>query len=289
MLYAPTSFFYLTDKYKNGILDLCHCGTDICHTDSKIGPIIKPFYLIHYILRGHGTFAVGKDFYRLGPGDAFLIRPDEVVVYTADKIDPWQYCFFSFNGSAALQYVDRTAFNDSYVIHVGNDEIYDYVNESTLFFSSLTSNLDVHALGFLIRLLTFFADKSKTELDMHSEKPIREDIRRIMDYAALNYNTPLTVSQMASMVSMERSYFYRLFKKEVGLSPKEYVIGLRLEKARDLITETSLSIGSIAEIVGFQSFSSFSRLFTAHFRQSPGQYRRSFLKDDLGSNPLGSH
>ena len=80
-----------------------------------------------------------------------------------------------------------------------------------------------------------------------------------------------------------------IFKNAMGVSPKEYLTKYRLDKARGFLTETTLPIGKIAECVGFQSFSSFSRLFIAQYQQSPSQYRKVFLKEEADEPCLGSH
>lgn len=288
MLIAPTSFSFVSLDFQNEYLNLCHSGTDICRPGMSNGPIVKSFYLIHYITGGRGTYTVGNQQHKLGPGDAFLIRPDETVVYAADKHDPWQYCFFAFNGQAAEQYINRTAFGNSYVTHIEDDSINDLIVETTQTLSSSPSNADMYAISQLLRMLLFFAEHYKGENDNH-ERPLRPDIQKVIDYINFHYADPITVLEMAKLVALERSYFYRLFKNEVGISPKEYLTNLRLDKARYLLTETDYPIGKIAECVGFQSFSSFSRLFTAQYQQSPSQYRQTFLAEDNDKLCLGSH
>ena len=155
MLIAPTSFSFVSLDFQNEYLNLCHSGTDICRPGMSNGPIVKSFYLIHYITGGRGTYTVGNQQHKLGPGDAFLIRPDETVVYAADKHDPWQYCFFAFNGQAAEQYINRTAFGNSYVTHIDDDSINDLIIETTQTLSSSPANADMYAISQLLRMLLF--------------------------------------------------------------------------------------------------------------------------------------
>ncbi len=288
MLTKPTSFSFISLDFQNEYLNLCHSGTDTCPPGKVSGPLVKDFYLIHYILSGKGSYTVGNMHHQLGPGDAFLIRPGKTVVYTADRDDPWQYCFFAFSGQAAEQYLNRTAFATGDVVHIGDDTINDLVCETTDNLSSLPRNADMYALSQLMKMLLFFAEHYDDGQSGRSQ-PIRADIQKVLDFIAYHYADPITVLDMSRLVALERSYFCRIFKLTVGVSPKDYLTKYRLDKARYFLTETTHSVSSISEKVGFQSFSSFSRLFTAHFQQSPSQYRKAFLLEEANTPCLGSH
>lgn len=289
MLTKPTTFSFISLDHQNDYLNLCHSGTDSCRPGVSNGPLVKSFYLIHYVLSGKGTYTVGKRQHHLGPGDAFLIRPEKTVVYTADQEDPWQYCFFAFNGQAAEQYLSRTAFANADVVHIGDDKINDLVCETTDMLSLYPRNADMYALSQLMKILLFFAEHHKNREEEEKGLPIRADIQKVLDFISYHYADPITVQEMSKMVALERSYFCRAFKNAVGISPKEYLTKFRLDKARYLLTETAIPIGKVSESVGFQSFSSFSRLFTSQYQQSPSQYRKTFLAEEADAPCLGSH
>ncbi len=288
MLTKPTTFSYVSVDFQNEYLNLCHSGTDTCPPGKTTGPLVKEFYLIHYILKGKGTYTVGNMHYHLGPGDAFLIRPGQTVVYAADRKDPWEYCFFAFNGSAAEFYLNRTAFVNSDVAHLKNGNITDLITETTDYLSTFPRNADLFAMSQLLKMLLVFAEDYDDGTDGKSQL-VRPDIQKVLDFISYHYADPITVSDMSRLVALERSYFCRVFKLTVGVSPKDYLTKYRLDKARYFLTETTLSVSSICERVGFQSFSSFSRLFTAHFQQSPTQYRKAFLMEEANTPCLGSH
>lgn len=288
MLIKPTTFSFVSLDQQNDYLNLCHSGTDSCRPGVSVGPLVKNFYLIHYITSGKGTFTVDNRQHFLGPGDAFLIRPGKTVVYTADEQDPWQYCFFAFNGQSAEQYLSRTAFAVGDAVYIGDDTINDLVYETTDMLSQYPRNADMYALSQLMKLLLFFAEHYKNSAE-DCGCPIRADIQKVLDFISYHYADPITVQEMSRMIALERTYFCRIFKNTVGISPKDYLTKFRLDKARYLLTETTMSIGDVAESVGFRSFSSFSRLFTAQYQQSPSQYRKTFLAEDADAPCLGSH
>ena len=210
------------------------------------------------------------------------------MVYAADNEDPWQYCFFAFNGQAAEQYINRTPFANSDVIHIQDPRINDLVCQTTDTLSAAPRNGDMYALSQLMKILLLFAEHHE-ETNVDHSHLIRADIQKVLDFISYHYADPITVVEMANLIALERSYFCRTFKNAMGISPKDYLTKFRLDKARQLLTETNLPIGKVSERVGFQSFSSFSRLFAAQYQQSPGQYRKTFLKEEADAPCLGSH
>ena len=83
----------------------------------------------------------------------------------------------------------------------------------------------------------------------------------------------LTLDGLASSVNLSLSYLHHLFKAETGTTPWLYLHSLRLEKARELLVTTMLSVKQIMNRVGMKDKSHFGREFKKTYGQSPGQYR----------------
>ena len=88
-----------------------------------------------------------------------------------------------------------------------------------------------------------------------------------------NFDRGISVSEVCSHVNVERSYFFRIFKNDTGFSPREYLISLRLERAKQLLRETQKPIASIGSMVGYPNYVSFCNIFTHRAGVSPSQYR----------------
>ena len=61
---------------------------------------MREHYLFHYVTEGKGSLQAPEGTYDIETGCLFLIRPSEVVSYTSDKNDPWEYYWVGFNGTA---------------------------------------------------------------------------------------------------------------------------------------------------------------------------------------------
>jgi len=100
-------------------------------------------------------------------------------------------------------------------------------------------------------------------------KPVSQAI----DFIAQNFGHILTLSDVADHVHLNEEYFSRLFKKEVGINFTDYLLNLRMEKARTLLLTTHEKISRIAEQVGISDSKYFSLLYRKTFNQTPTQVR----------------
>ncbi len=103
-------------------------------------------------------------------------------------------------------------------------------------------------------------------------------LNRAKDFMDSCYGEPLTLDEIARVACLSKHHFLRMFKQTFRLTPHRYLVNLRLQKAKDLINTSNLSITEIYSNVGFENASSFTRLFRQHFNLSPRQMRLQKLR-----------
>lgn len=101
----------LESKFKE--FHLCFCGYAQCDPLHSYGPATRPNYIIHYILEGKGIYRVGGRTYHLSEGQGFLIEPETLTFYQADRDDPWSYIWIGFGGNGADKFVRDIGLNDN--------------------------------------------------------------------------------------------------------------------------------------------------------------------------------
>lgn len=104
----------------------------------------------------------------------------------------------------------------------------------------------------------------------------RFDLDAIDRYIDQHLHRRITVAQLAGSVFLGESQFHHLFKEQMGITPHQYVLGKRVERAKALIQQGKLSLGQIAELTGFSAQSAFTHTFTRLQGVSPSQYKKRF-------------
>ncbi|MEC0239516.1 response regulator [Paenibacillus dokdonensis] len=95
-----------------------------------------------------------------------------------------------------------------------------------------------------------------------------------VQYIRANYNTDVTLEKVASVVFLNPAYFSQVFKQKTGSGFKEYVTGLRMEKAIHLLEHTQLKLVDIAEKIGYQDVKHFTQVFRKRMNVTPTEYRQ---------------
>jgi len=97
-----------------------------------------------------------------------------------------------------------------------------------------------------------------------------ERARQLMDAA---YDEPLNLDDVARVAFLSPHHFHRQFRRLVGETPHQYLTRRRIERARELLLTTELSVTQVCLAVGFSSLGSFSTLFRRFVGAPPTQFR----------------
>ena len=271
------------DHDQMGEIFLVACGQEKCDPGVTYGPDRRDCYHLHIVRSGFGTLKIRGKTYHPGPNQMFLLKHNEIAEYTADRKDPWNYCWMTFHGSDAKRLVEEIGFTEGiYCLDQSKDPeeffaLIARINE----IPELTPINDLRRKGILLEFLALCMEATQTKekkLERRNQKPIELYIRKAEDFMRYNYAT-IQVSDVVSFIGFTRSYFYSVFKKQTGQSPQEYLLQIRLTRARQLLTQTDWRIMDIASAVGFEDSLHFSRLFHQKCGCSPSDYRAGLIPD----------
>jgi AraC-like DNA-binding protein len=110
---------------------------------------------------------------------------------------------------------------------------------------------------------------------------LQEILESAKGYIEKNYNTDISLSDIAGFVYISTSHFARAFKKCYGISPIQYLLSVRVKEAKTLLEETNLKVGDIASSVGFSAQQRFNDIFKKHLGLSPSEYRQNYRESIL--------
>ena len=128
----------------------------------------------------------------------------------------------------------------------------------------------------------FFAHLETCE-KCRTKYEIQEKIREILKFIQEHYQEPLQIEALAARQGISSRFLRRYFTQEIGMSCLDYIQALRLNKAKELLWETSKSVTEIALETGYGTPQYFSRIFRQEIGMTPSEYRSSWKEKVSGS------
>ena len=112
-------------------------------------------------------------------------------------------------------------------------------------------------------------------LDMREQERSQGDVRilNLKYYINNNLRDPITLDTLAREVNFSKPFFVKRFQQLFDMPPMKYVNAMRINRAKELLLQTKLPVGTVAEMTGFHSLHYFSRSFRAAVGVSPQQFR----------------
>jgi AraC family transcriptional regulator len=168
----------------------------------------------------------------------------------------------------SVELIPHRAMQDPLIDQIGRSltaELANHQLHSRLFVDSLKTAL-------LIHLLRNYANLQQPTRE-YSGGLSRRNLQQTIDFINESLTEDLTVAAIAEQVGMSQYYFARLFKQSMGLSPYQYVMRQRVERAALLLRTTSLSIAEIATQTGFSNQNQLTIQFRKFMGATPSLYR----------------
>lgn len=138
-----------------------------------------------------------------------------------------------------------------------NDELSELVQRS------LFTELTVH----------LFRSQEKENTAVTSGMP--NPLLKVIKYIDKHYREDIALDDLADIMHVEKTYFIRIFKRHIGVTPMHYLQTLKIEKAAALIQNSDMNITGISEFLGFKSIHHFSNTFKKHTGVSPTDYKEN--------------
>ncbi|MFA6625042.1 MAG: helix-turn-helix domain-containing protein [Bacilli bacterium] len=259
------------DNAKNYIeLSLLESGREVCIPEKAIVFSKKEYHLFHYIVSGKGIFEINGKKYSLHKGMIFYIPPQSDAEYAPDKSDPWTYEWLGFEGSTVNDYLIRAGISKNNPILIDKEEnlrkYFDEINREL----NDVSYLNVVCLGLAYQL---FGQILKINGGTNSEYTSTESyIVMAKQFIENNFQFDVKVEDVANSIGITTNYLANVFQKNVHISPKQYLIDVRMTRAKLLLKTEHYKIKDIAKMVGYKNQLHFSNEFKKYYGASPKNY-----------------
>ncbi len=244
------------------------------NTDDRIavtGKHSENSYILYYITDGNGTITVNDVEYRLSKGQSFIVFPFSDMKICPDEKKPWSYKWVEFLGAEPAYLISQSSFTKKKPI-VGAIDLPDFERFFTVQENDLSELYAVYrTVCRLMFLLTYYIEYYPRNSQEHQSYA-----HTARSYIEQNYHkSDFTVKKVADYVKIDRTYLYRLFKEETGLSIIDYINSRKISRAETLLINDSISIKDVAEAVGFSDQMYFSRVFKKFKGMSPTDFRKN--------------
>ncbi|MGN0298074.1 MAG: AraC family transcriptional regulator [Lachnospiraceae bacterium] len=269
-------------------LGLFQFGRERCKAAHSFGPAARNHFLFHYVLSGVGTLMADNkkgetQTYHIKSMQGFMIFPNQITTYIADKDVPWEYVWIEFDGLRVKGMLEMAGLTeDTPIYHARMKDLREMMRDEMLYIINNANSSPFHLIGHSYLFLDYLV-RSAAGLRITTGSNLRDFyIHEALEYIEHNFQNNITVENIAEVCGLNRSYFGKIFKEAIGKTPQEFLLNFRMSKAAELLKLTSLSIGDIGKAVGYDNSLHFSRAFKNIYGISPREWRNQnqLIKSD---------
>ena len=229
-------------------------------------------FLLMHICKGNCIVSSREEIFRVSAGQTVLLNCYSPHAYYSDR-EEWEALWLHFDGPVAHGYYEYIIQKCSLTITHENPiefvsglyRLYQQFCKGAAIREALASE----QITQLLTSLTLTGETGRT--GNLSQGIIEESIAYIREHLC---EDSLSLETLSTQANLSRYYYARLFKRETGCTPHEYILQSRINMAKYLLKSTVISVKEICFRCGFHSESAFCHTFRKWERMTPGAYRR---------------
>jgi AraC family transcriptional regulator of arabinose operon len=226
---------------------------------------------------GQGVCSIQNRRHRMTTGHAIVLPAGLPHQYWAEENDPWKIFWVHFTGTRSRDHVAMLGLTP------GNPVcwLHDLPGVAEAFEETYRHALGGHTDADLFGLSTGLARLlgvcrlAQRALDVR-RRHTEEQVLKTVHHMAANLHLPLTLTQLAAVASWSPTHYSMVFRRQLNLSPIEYLLRLKIQRACERLRTTDDRIADIAQDLGFADPFYFSRLFRRRVGSSPRAYRETY-------------
>lgn len=237
------------------------------------GSALEDFDLV-VVLAGRGYFEWGNDGVWLSAGDCILCRKGRHYVQTTGPEDLMTEVYIHFDWKSGPGALPAGLVRSlPHVVHGIEDMGFFRTLVLRVVEAHHQRGAEERAVAWLRVALEELARQGARGEIAGPRREREASIRRVAMEVLENVTHPWRVDEMARRAGISTDHFRRLFRRINGISSGEFVLNSRMEAARQQLRQSSLSVGEIADLLGFSDISSFSRVFKTRVGVPPSAFR----------------
>lgn len=233
-------------------------------------------YTFLYITEGGGTYKSHDNTQEIKVGSFIIIKSGEKIEITPTFGKQTSYFHISV---VCLQYTlfleKIDLFQKSPIANIGQNVVIENIFNNMI--QILKEGKSGSQAVLNTSLLLAISIANYKILNCHEkEDPTTEKINTAVEILRNDVTAKISPEEVAKRIGISYSLFRRIFKENMGTSPAQYQMDIRLKKAQELLTTTNYPIAKIAEQLGFTDTAQFSTFFRKRQKMTPREYRNKF-------------
>ncbi|MGO4373621.1 AraC family transcriptional regulator [Paenibacillus sp. MCAF20] len=274
--YADIYYYTPNEFEKLGGLWPLRTGHNVANANYSVGPRVIECFSFHFVLEGAVTLSGMGETVTLTKDSLFCLFPDVKHSYWVEQYDPdcpLRLHWLAFNGSQAESLVRRLGLSEQrpYLRNKLTADLSGLLKASMKQMGDWQKDGDLQLQIMLYRLFELLA---RPLPDVPEDK---DWLNACLQYMETHYAEGITVADLARFTGMHRSHLSSRFKNHFGMSPREYLIKLKMERAGEMLRNRTLSVTDISMSLGYTDLYTFSRAFCTYYGKSPTAYRNHLL------------
>lgn len=240
---------------------------------------IPDYNKFYFICGGDGWLKIGDEEFYPRAGQLYLMPASVLQSYSAINNNPFSkyWCHFQAKvGERNLFDIVKTP----YFVNVKNiSQVTKLFNELIVSYRETDLPSIFQAKAALLNIISYFLDNIPAN-SIHIAKLQNNDkLELVLNYIEDNLHNAISVDKLANLVHFHPNHFIRFFKNQTGTPPMQYIRKLKLEKAKDYLLETKLTLTEIACSLGFYDQFHFSKEFKEYTGYAPSEYKKAIIND----------